>query len=47
MSYTNKRCISENTLKYADVKEDDKGNIVFIYKNELGEHITNKYRPSY
>ena len=47
VSYINKRCISENTIKYADVREDDKGNIVFIYKNELGEHITNKYRPSY
>ena len=44
--YINKRCISENTLKYADVKEDDKCNIVFVYKNELGEHITNKYRPA-
>ena len=44
--YINKRCISENTLKYADLKEDDKGNIVFVYKNELGEHITNKYRPA-
>ena len=43
INYINKRCISENTLKYADVKEDDKGNIVFVYKNELGEHITNKY----
>ena len=46
MSYINKRCISENTVNYAGVKEDSKGNIVFIYKNELGEHITNKYRPS-
>ena len=44
--YINKRCISERTLKYADVKEDNKGNIVFVYKNELGEHITNKYRPA-
>ena len=44
--YINKRCISESTLKYADVKEDNKGNIVFVYKNELGEHITNKYRPA-
>ena len=44
--YINKRCISENTLKYADLKEDDKGNIVFVYKNELGEHISNKYRPA-
>ena len=47
ISYINKRCISENTIKYADVREDNKGNIVFVYKNELGEHITNKYRPSY
>jgi len=44
--YTNKRCITEATIKYADVKEDNKGNIVFVYKNELGEHITNKYRPA-
>ena len=45
--YINKRCISEATIKYAEVKEDSKSNIVFVYKNELGEHITNKYRPSY
>ena len=44
--YISKRCISENTIKYANVKEDNKGNIVFIYKNEIGEHITNKYRPA-
>ena len=44
--YINKRCISEATIKYAEVKEDSKSNIVFVYKNELGEHITNKYRPS-
>ena len=44
--YINKRCITETTIKYADVKEDNKGNIVFVYKNELGEHITNKYRPA-
>ena len=46
MAYINKRCISENTVKYAGVKEDSKGNIVFVYKNEQGEHITNKYRPA-
>ena len=44
--YINKRCITETTIKYADVKEDNKGNVVFVYKNELGEHITNKYRPA-
>ena len=47
IAYINKRCISENTIKYAGIKEDNKGNIVFVYRNELGEHITNKYRPSY
>ena len=46
INYINKRCISETTIKYAGIKEDDKGNIVFVYKNELGEHITNKYRPA-
>ena len=47
IAYISKRCISENTIKYAGIKEDNKGNIVFVYRNELGEHITNKYRPSY
>ena len=46
LNYINKRKITESTTKYANVKEDDKGNIVFEYKNELGEHISNKYRPA-
>lgn len=46
IKYINKRKISEYTIKYANVKADKKGNIVFEYKNELGEHITNKYRPA-
>ena len=46
IEYINKRGISKNTAKYAGVKEDSKGNVVFVYRNELGEHITNKYRPS-
>ena len=46
LEYINKRKISESTVKYANIKEDDKGNIVFEYKNELGEHVSNKYRPA-
>ena len=46
LEYVSKRKISESTIKYANIKEDDKGNIVFEYKNELGEHISNKYRPA-
>ena len=46
LEYINKRKISESTIKYANIKEDGKGNIVFEYKNELGEHISNKYRPA-
>ncbi|MGL5767292.1 MAG: DnaB-like helicase C-terminal domain-containing protein [Sarcina sp.] len=43
LSYCNKRGISKNTVDYVGVKEE-KGNVCFEYKNELGEHITNKYR---
>ena len=46
LEYINKRKISESTIKYANIKEDGKGNIVFEYKNELGEHVSNKYRPA-
>ena len=44
--YISKRKISENTCKYANIKTDKRGNIVFQYNNELGEHISNKYRPA-
>ena len=46
LEYINRRKISESTIKYANIKEDNRGNIVFEYKNELGEHISNKYRPA-
>ena len=42
-SYCEKRSISKATLDYVGVKES--GNlIVFEYRNELGEHLANKYR---
>ena len=45
LSYCEKRNISKNTLDYIGVKEN--GNcIVFEYKNELGEHLANKYRKT-
>lgn len=43
LSYCNKRGISKNTLDYVGIKEN-KDNVCFEYKNELGEHIANKYR---
>lgn len=45
MQYINKRCISEKTIKYANIKADN-NNIVFEYRNELGQHVSNKYRPA-
>ena len=45
LSYCEKRSISKNTLDYAGIKES--GNcIVFEYRNELGEHLANKYRKT-
>ena len=46
IDYINKRKISLNTINYADIKTDNNDNIVFKYKNEIGEHISNKYRPA-
>lgn len=46
MNYIGKRKISEKTAIYANLKEDKNENIVFEYRNELGEHISNKYRPA-
>ena len=43
LSYCNKRGISKATLDYTGIKEN-KDNVCFEYKNELGEHIANKYR---
>ena len=45
LSYCGKRNISKATLDYVGVKES--GNcIVFEYRNELGEHLANKYRKT-
>ena len=45
LNYCEKRNISKSTLDYIGVKEN--GNcIVFEYKNELGEHLANKYRKT-
>ena len=43
LSYCNKRKISKEVIDYVGVKENE-GNVVFEYRNELGEHIANKYR---
>jgi archaellum biogenesis ATPase FlaH/5S rRNA maturation endonuclease (ribonuclease M5) len=44
--YLNTRKISNKTIKYAGIKSDFKNNLVFEYKNELGQHVSNKYRPA-
>ena len=45
LNYCEKRNISKATLDYIGVKES--GNcIVFEYRNELGEHLANKYRKT-
>ena len=43
LEYCNKRGISKATIDYVGIKEHN-GNVCFEYKNELGEHIANKYR---
>ena len=43
LSYCNKRGISQKTLDYVGVKEKENC-VVFEYRNELGEHVSNKYR---
>ena len=43
LSYCNKRSISKETLNYVGIKEN-KDNVCFEYRNELGEHVANKYR---
>ena len=43
LSYCEKRGISKKTLDYVGVKEKENC-VVFEYRNELGEHISNKYR---
>lgn len=43
LSYCEKRNISKSTIDYVGVKENN-GSVCFEYKNELGEHLANKYR---
>lgn len=43
LSYCEKRNISKNTIDYVGVKENE-GSVCFEYRNELGEHLANKYR---
>lgn len=45
LSYCNKRGISQRTLDYVGVKEN-KDCVCFEYRNELGEHVANKYRKT-
>ena len=45
-AYMQTRGISKQTLDHAGVKQDDKGNIIFEYKNLLGEVEMVKYRPA-
>lgn len=43
LSYCNKRKISQNTLDYVGVKENN-SSVCFEYRNEFGVHVANKYR---
>ena len=43
LTYCEKRNISKNTIDYVGVKENN-GSVCFEYRNELGEHLANKYR---
>ena len=43
LGYCNKRGISKSTIDYVGIKENN-GSVCFEYRNELGEHIANKYR---
>jgi hypothetical protein len=44
--YVFKRGISKETLDYADIKQDLKGNIVFEHRDINGELLCVKYRPA-
>ena len=43
LTYCEKRNISKSTIDYVGVKENN-GSVCFEYRNELGEHLANKYR---
>lgn len=45
--YLGRRCISRSTIDAADVREDDKGNIVFNYYDSNDVLSLVKYRPSH
>lgn len=45
-SYFKKRCISQKTLDYADVRQDEEGNIVWNYYDTNDVLTMVKYRPS-
>ena len=44
--YLGKRCISPTTLDYANIKEDDEGNIIFEYRDINNTLLSVKYRQS-
>ena len=44
--YLKKRAISEDTLDFCDIKQDAQGNVVFEHRDENGELLCTKYRPS-
>ncbi len=44
--YMAKRCISEDTLNYGNVKQDEHGNIAFQFFDVNGDLIQTKYRVS-
>lgn len=45
LTYCEKRDISKTTIDYVGVKENNNC-VVFEYRNELGEHLANKYRKT-
>ena len=45
LTYCEKRNISKATIDYVGVKENNNC-VVFEYRNELGEHLSNKYRKT-
>jgi len=45
LEYIRIRGISDKTINYVGLKMD-KGNVVFEYRDENGQHLANKYRPA-
>lgn len=46
VGYLRNRGISRDTIDFAGIKQDNQGNIVFEYKNQYGELLLVKYRPT-